>query len=39
LGALNEAAQLVAGADDPAAARAEVEAVVDLLFDALRPPR
>jgi AcrR family transcriptional regulator len=37
LGALNEAAQLVAGAEDPAAARAEVDAVVDLLFDALRP--
>lgn len=37
LGALNEAAQLVAGADDPAAARAEVDAVVDILLDALRP--
>ena len=38
LGALNEAAQLVAGAEDPAAARAEVDAVVDILLDALRPP-
>jgi AcrR family transcriptional regulator len=39
LGALNEAAQLVAGAEDPAAARAEVDAVVDLMLDSLRPPR
>ena len=36
LGALNEAAQLVASADTPAEARTEVEAVVDVLLDALR---
>jgi AcrR family transcriptional regulator len=39
LGAFNEGAHLVAGAEDPAAARADVDAVVDLLLDALRPPR
>ena len=38
LGALDEAALLLAEADDTAAARAEVDEVVDLLLDALRPP-
>ena len=38
VGALNEAAQVVAGADDPHHARAEVEAVVEVLLDGLRSP-
>ena len=38
LGALDEAALLVAGADDAAVARAEVDEVLDLLLDSLRAP-
>jgi hypothetical protein len=37
LGALNEAAQLIANSDTPAETRAEVDEVVTLLLDALRP--
>ena len=36
LGALNEAAQLVASSDDPRQARVEVEAVLDVLLAGLR---
>ncbi|HWK18093.1 MAG TPA: helix-turn-helix domain-containing protein [Solirubrobacteraceae bacterium] len=38
LGALNEAAMVVAGADDPAAARAEMSATVRRLLEGLRAP-
>jgi AcrR family transcriptional regulator len=38
IGALDEAAMLVARADDRDAARADVEAVIDRLLDSLRPP-
>lgn len=38
LGALDEAALLIAEADDAVAARAEVDEVLDVLLDALRPP-
>ena len=38
LGALDEAALVIAGAEDVVAARAEVDEVVDLLLDALPPP-
>jgi len=37
LGALDEAALLIADADDAVAARAEVDEVLDVLLDALRP--
>jgi AcrR family transcriptional regulator len=38
LGALNEAAMVVAGADDPAAARTEMSATVRRLLEGLRAP-
>jgi AcrR family transcriptional regulator len=38
LGALNEAAMVVAGAEDPAAARAEMSATVRRLLEGLRAP-
>jgi AcrR family transcriptional regulator len=37
LGALNEAAQVIAEADDPKAARVEVDQVVEVLLSALTP--